>query len=220
MRQKLAIALSRFADQLLTVDAARQIMGEVLSDEDRSIPVDKFGEKSWRGYRLRAEHVVGNEADLAPLHVAYHAETRSTFDLNFDYARLREAERAGTVAMFTARTESDELVGVMRVRLGFTLESQHLTACDDLFYIDPAHRGWLAIELWRFAERACFENGVREVTFDSLSVNGAERIAKFLGYTQVAIKFHKVAQDSSDYSTLPTRHAQGVAHVPLAPPRI
>lgn len=208
MRQKLALALARFADQLLTADAARQIMRDALSEEDRSIPVDNFGEKWWRGYRLRAEHVAGNEGDLAPLHAAYHAQTRSEpVDLNYDYARLREAERAGTVAMFTARHER-RLVGVMRVRLGHTLETQHMTACDDLFYIDPAHRGWLAVELWRFAERSCFAHGVREVNFDSLTVNGAEKLAKFLGYHPVAIKFRKVAQDSSDYSTLPTRHTK------------
>lgn len=205
-RDSLVLALASCAGQLLTVDVARQIMRAALSEEDRSIPVDKFGDKSWRGYRLRAEHVAGNEAELAPLHAAYHAESRTgPFELNFNTARLLEAERAGTVAMFTARTAAGELVGVMRVRLGFTLESQHMTACDDLFYIAPAHRGWLAVELWRFAERSCFAHGVREVLFDSLTINGAESMARFLGYRQVAIKFHKVAA-SGDYNALPTRH--------------
>lgn len=217
MRQQLALILSRYANQPLTLDVARQILRDACPDENKAFPVQNWAPERWHGYELRAEHVAGNEADLAPIHAAYHEEVHSAeFDLNFDYARLREAERAGTLAMFTARFNG-RLVGIMRVRLGFTLQSPHMTACDEMFYIEPAHRSWLAIRLWRYMERACFEHGVREVTFDSLTVNGAEKMARFLGYTQVAIKFHKVAHEGSDYSQLPTRHRKGVVHVSLAP---
>jgi hypothetical protein len=217
-RALLSVALARAVGQVLTFELAKSIVQEAGAEDDRSIPVQAFGSKQWRGYTLRAERVAGNEIDLAPLHEAYHRETRvGPFDLAFDYARLRDAERAGTVAMFTARTADGELVGVMRVRVGFTLETQHMTACDDMFFVKPEHRGWLAIHLWKFAEEAMFGYGVREVTFDSLTINGAERMARFLGYQQVAIKFHKVAQEASNYSQVSTRHREGVAHEPLAP---
>lgn len=217
-RALLSVALARAVGQVLTLELAQSIVREACTEEDRSIPVESFGSTAWRGYTLRAERVAGNEADLAPLHLAYHRETSSApFDLDFDYTRLRDAERAGTVAMFTAReSDSGDLVGVMRVRVGFTLETQHMTACDDMFYLKPAHRGWLAVHLWKFAEEAMFGYGVREVTFDSLTINGAERMARFLGYQQVAIKFHKVAQEACNYSLVPTRHREGVAHEPLA----
>lgn len=216
-RALLSVALARALGQVLTLELAQSIAQEADASADRSIPVTAFGSKIWRGYTLRAEQVAGNEVDLAPLHEAYHLETRAApLDLAFDYARLRDAERAGTVAMFTARTAAGELVGVMRVRVGFTLETQHMTACDDMFFVRPAHRGWLAIQLWKFAEEAMFGYGVREVTFDSLTINGAERMARFLGYQQVAIKFHKVAQEACNYSQVPTRHREGVAHEPLA----
>lgn len=209
MRHHLALVLSRYADQPLTLEVARAILRDAVPDEDRSIPLGDIPVRHWNGYTLQAERIAGNEAALAPLHQAYHEETKATpFDLNFDYARLREAERAGTLLMFTARTAAGELVGVMRVRLWTAIESQHLVACDDMFYVRPAHRGWLSVELWKATERAAFDYGVREVTFDSLTINGAERMARFLGYRQVAIKFHKVAQDSSDYSKVPTRHAK------------
>jgi hypothetical protein len=221
-RALLSVALARAVGQVLTVELAQSIVREACAEEDRSIPVDAFGAKTWRGYTLRAEKVAGNETELAPLHLAYHHETRpAPIDLDFDYARLREAERAGTVAMFTARVaETGELVGVMRVRVGFTLETQHMTACDDMFFVKPEHRGWLAVQLWKFAEEAMFGYGVREVTFDSLTINGAERMARFLGYQQVAIKFHKVAQEACNYSQVPTRHREGVPHEPLAPHRV
>lgn len=199
-----------------------QILAEVCPHEDRSIPVERFAKQSWSGYSFQAERVVGNEVELGPLHEAYHRDTRVLdTDAAYDFARLREAEREGKVAMFTARSSTGELVGIMRIRVWRALEDNRLLACDDMFYVAPAHRGsMLAVRLWQFAERIMFDFGVREVTFDSLSINGAEKMARFLGYTPVAIKFHKVAQEACNYSQVPRRHREGVEHEPLAPYRI
>lgn len=218
-RLHLALALARCAGKTVTKDLAAQILAEVCPHGDRSIPVEDISAGGWGGYTFRAERVSGNEAELRPLHDAYHRETRVLVtESDYDFARLREAEREGNVAMFTARNAEDELVGVMRIRVWRALEDRRLQACDDMFYMVPAHRGgMLAVRLWQFAERAMFDFGVREVTFDSLGINGAEKMARFLGYEQVAIKFHKVAQEACNYSQVPGRHRQGVEHEPLAP---
>lgn len=216
-RMHLALALARCAGQTVTRELAAQILAEVCPHEDHSIPVETFPTGGWHGYTFRAERVAGNEAELLPLHTAYHHDTRVLeTDAAYDFARLREAERGGHVAMFVARTAAGELVGIMRIRVWRALEDRRLQACDDMFYVAPAHRGsMMAVRLWQFAERVMFDFGVREVTFDSLGINGAEKMARFLGYRQVAIKFHKVAQDASDHTQVPTRH-QKDRHEPLA----
>lgn len=217
-RLHLALALARCAGKAVTKELASQILAEVFPHGDHSIPVESFLPSAWQGYSLQAERISGNEAELRPLHDAYHRDTRVLeTDPDYDFARLREAEREGKVAMFTARTGTGELVGIMRIRVWRALEDRRLQACDDMFYVAPAHRGgMLAVRLWQFAERTMFDFGVREVTFDSLSINGAEKMARFLGYSQVAIKFHKVAQEACNYSQVPGRHRQGVEHEPLA----
>ncbi len=209
-RLNLAIALSRCAGLVLTRELATQVLGEVYPVESRAFPIERMGVGGWGSYTFAAERVAAIEPELRPLHAQYHLDTRGGLADNpdYDFARLREAERDGAVVMFTSRFKG-ELVGIMRVRVGRNLESQRLVACDDMFFIKAEHRGsMMAVRLWQFMERAMFEAGVREVTFDSLTINGAESMARFLGYQQVAIKFHKVAQDGCDYSTVPTRHTK------------
>ena len=215
-RQLLALALARFAGQTLTPEVAREIMADAGMDRDLSIDPRQFGSRIWHGYELRAERVAGMEAELAPLHRAYLVEARPhAADQPFPYAALREAERAGAVVQFTAR-EAGRLVGIMRIRLSRHIHTGEPVVHDDLFYVAAAHRGFLSVTLWRFAEEAMFRFGVREASFDSLSITGAERMAKFLGYTKVSTRFSKVAHDACDYTHVPNRHT-GVAHVPVAP---
>ncbi|MET3514362.1 hypothetical protein ABIC63_002134 [Pseudacidovorax sp. 1753] len=218
MRLRLALALSRYAGQVLTPDLARSILRDV-EGADRTIDGKRFGQEGFNGYVIAAETVAGNEAALVPLQAACHEETRPgiPFDHQFDFARQREAERAGNLVLFTARLASTgELVGVLRVRVFQPDGCAHLEVTDDLFYIRPAHRNWLAVHLWRFAERSMFNLGVRVVSFDSLSITGADRMARYLGYTPVATKFTKVAQDACDYQQVPQRRPRGDSHGAMA----
>lgn len=214
MRETLILALAKYAGEPLTVEVGRRIVAEACMDVDRSIDPVQFGRGEWQGYRLRAERVAGLEDELAPLHEAYLREVRpQSAHLPFPWAVLRAAERAGGVAQFTARTgEDDRLVGLMRVRVHHHIHTSELIVSDDMFFIRPECRGWLAIHLWRFAEKAMFGYGVREADFDSLHITGAPRMAKFLGYRPAATRFVKVAHDASDYTDVPRRHAKGVAH--------
>jgi hypothetical protein len=213
VRDTLILALAKYAGQALTVEVGRRIVAEACMDVDRSIDPQRFGRGAWREYRFAAERVAGLEDELAPLHAAYLREARPhAAHLPFPWAVLRAEERAGGVAQFTARTGDDaELVGLLRIRVFHHMHTSELVVGDDMFFIKPAHRGFLAVNLWKFAEKAMFDYGVREATFDSLHITGAERMAKFLGYEPVATRFSKVAHKACDYTNVPTRH-NGVAH--------
>lgn len=214
-RQRLLFTMAMHADKPLTQELASAILAAM--DDDLSIPPSTFRTEVWQGFTFQAERVATTLRELAPLHDAYHRETRTRETApDFDVARLLEAERAGTLLMFTARSLAGELVGVMRVRIGWTLEDQRLTAGDDFFFVKPERRGGLlAVRLWQFMERECFRFGVVEATFRSLHVSNAPAMARYLGYRPLGTIFHKVAQDGGDYSTVPTRHKQGVANDPV-----
>jgi hypothetical protein len=212
VRDTLILALAKYAGQVITVEVGRRIVAEACMDVDHCIDPVRFGSLDWNGYTIRAERVAGLEVELAPLHAAYLLEVRpDEAHLPFPWTVLRQAERAGGVAMFTARRGA-ELVGLMRVRVDHHMHTSALVVSDDMFYVLPQHRGFLAVQLWKFAEKAMFGYGVREASFDSLHVTGAPRMAKFLGYRAAATRFVKVAHDASDYHHVPTRHDKGVAH--------
>jgi hypothetical protein len=218
-RLHLALALARCAGRVVTKELAAQILAEVCPHEDRSYPIHTLPPGAWQDYSFRAERIAGQEAELLPLHQVYQRDTRGTVtgDANYEFARLREDERGGKVVLFAAR-RAGELAALLRTRLWRDLESQRLMACDDMLVVKPEHRGsMLPIRLCGYVERTLFDAGVQEITVDTLSINGAERIAHFFGYTPVATKFHKVAQEACNFSQASKRRRKGVEHEPLAP---
>jgi hypothetical protein len=221
MRSLLAVALAKHAGQVLTPEVARTIMADALLEGDRSISPRQFGQKKLGEYTLQAERIRGLEAELEPIHIGYHKEVRLTDDASdFGLAVLRERERTGELVMFTARTYAGQLIGVARLAVRLDLATQKLCAVDDLLYVVPEFRtGALAVALWRFAEEKMFHFGVREATFTTLTIRGAERLAFALGYTKTAEVFTKSAQEASDYQER-RRRPKGAPHEPLAPHRI
>lgn len=201
MRSLLAVALAKHAGAVLTQEVARAIMADALLEGERSINPRQFGQKKLGEYTLQAERIRGNEADLEPIHIGYHQEVRLTDDASdFGLAVLRERERTGQLVMFTARTYEGRLIAVARVGIHLDFATQKLIGTDDMLYVLPEFRvGGLAMALCRFSEEKLFHFGIRELTFTTLTIRGADRLATALGYTKTAEVFTKSAQEASDY---------------------
>lgn len=218
MRFRLALAMSRHAGKPLTQDVARRILEDVCSGDDSPIDLAQFAPAEWGGYTIRAERFYTQEPSLLALEAAFRQEVgfAGPFYASAQAARLREDEAAGLLLVLVARTAAGDIAGVMRVRIGGHVPSQTLRASDELLYVLPSHRGWLAYHLARYAERCAFQLGARDFTLTCQASTGSGRLARYAGYQPVATIYKKVAQDACDISQVPTRHRQGVAHVPLA----
>ena len=206
MREVVALALAKHKGQTLTTDVAREILRDL--DADRSIDPQRFGTQMHGGYTLQCERLRDALEDLQGQRLAYLAERYPDRPHDVNWLRLLDLARSGTLVIFTARDAYDALAGSMWLFIGPSLNTGALGASDDLFYIDPAHRGgMLAARMWRFAERAMFDFGVQEATFLSRMDNGADRLAKFMGYTPDAIRVTKACY-SGQVADLPTRHKE------------
>lgn len=218
MRFRLALAMSRHAGTILTQDVARRILDEVCSGADAPIDLAQFAPVRWSGYTIAAERFLTQEPALIALEHAFRREVGlgGQFHGAAQAARLREEEAAGLLLVLVARTAAGDVAGLMRVRVGGHVATQTLRAWDELLYVVPGHRGWLGYHLARYAERCAFQLGARDFTLTCQASTGSGRLARYAGYRPVATIFKKVAQDACDISQMPTRHQQGVAHVPLA----
>lgn len=219
MRLRLALALSRHAGKPLTQDLARQVLDEVCAGGSSAIALEQFTPREWRGYVIKPERIAGQEAALAVSEAAFWSEisARPGWNAEFELQRLREDEEAGLVLLLVARDAGGMLAVLIRVRVWFDAGEGALKARDEMVYVLPAHRGWLGVELCRYAERCCFALGARDFTAYCHESTDSARVTRFLGYRKVATVYQKVAQDACDYSRMPSRHRKGVAHEPLAP---
>lgn len=206
-RQHVAYALARHAGKPLTQDAARAILDDLFPDH--SIDPADFAPAEHAGYTLQLERFE-DTAELRALQRDYAAETHPGEPYSLDAEVLAALARAGGLATFTARRGA-ELVGVMRVFLLRNERTGLIEARDNLFFIYPGHRGRVAVALWRYAERCMFDHGVRSVVFTALTLTGAGRMAKFLGYQADGTRYRKTAVGTASYDTLPTRHHRGQA---------
>lgn len=210
--------MSRHAGKPLTQEVARCIVDEVCAGGDAPIDIAQFESIQWGGYTMSAERFRTQEPVLLGLEEAFRREVGfpGPFHAAAQAAILREAEAAGVLLVLVARTADGEIVGLMRVRVAWHAASQTLRAADELLYVVPEHRGWLSYHLARYAESCAFQLGARDFTLTCQASTGSGRLARYAGYEPVATIFKKVAQDACDISQMPTRHRQGVAHVPLA----
>lgn len=205
----LSLVLSRYRDQPLTLEVARQIVADM--NVDYSVDPSRFGRQFHGDYTLQCERVAGIEAELEPLHRGYRQAVNPHLgEVEFPFSRLREAERAGSVLQATARhARTHQLVGVMRVFVSQRADCDGLMLTDNEFFVMPEHRvPQLASALWRFCEQSAFSLGVREAEIRTNHLT--EGMARFFGYHKGATIYHKVAQDASDYTRAPNRHATGV----------
>lgn len=197
MRKLIAIALAKHMGEVLSPDVAIDIARSICDSVDCTIDVTKFVPIEYKKYRIACELVRDILPELHVLHQRHYLETeihRAGIPLNPDYDVVLDTETAGGLLQFTARLiDTNELVGNMRVYLTKSTHTQTLVTTEDTFYVVPEHRGgFMAVRLWQFVEKCCIEMGSREIYFDSKTMNRADSMARYLGYTPVAIKFAKV----------------------------
>ncbi len=168
----------------------------------RPIDLHQFEPASYEAnghrYVLAAERLADILADLHPLHEQHWLETekhRHGLALNPDYQGMKDREQAGALMQFTARCDG-ELVAHVRMYLGRSLHTQTLFAEEDTLFVAPPHRGgFLVMALMRYGEGILHRLGVREIRADSKLLNRADVLMRRMGYTPVALKFHKFFED-------------------------
>lgn len=160
---------------------------------DRSYDPQQFGQGQYKDYTFQCERFSDSLRELTPLHEEHWAETETHQDLPLkpDFDLMLECERSGGLLQFTSRHKG-VLIGNMRVYIARSTHTQELFATEDTFYVTPEHRGgFMAVRLWQFVESSVRSIGVREIHFDSKLVNKADRMAVYLKYKPVAMKFTK-----------------------------
>ncbi len=165
--------------------------------EDRSHDPKKFGEREYQGIVFRSERFADALDELHKMHEEHFAETeihRLGFGMNPDYDYMLDMERQGKLIQFTARNaETGELAGNIRMYVQNSLHTKTKYANEDTLYIRPAYRkGFMAVRFMQFVEDALKSIGVKEVRTDSKTINKANKLVEYLGYTHVANKYVKI----------------------------
>lgn len=206
-RELLCVALARQIGRELTPELAIAIAREADSDPDHTVEAHHFPSEAWCGYSLQCEPLRVGGAELRGQRKCFLDETAPGKPAVTDWARLSVLQRSGAHVTFTARAAS-RLVASLWLFLDWNLDTGARMATDDLFYVEPDHRGgMLAARLWQYAERSMFACGVREAVFHSRLDNGAARLARYLGYQPVATRVTKT-HAGDDFAGLPTRHTE------------
>jgi hypothetical protein len=196
------VVIAKYLGQVLTAETAKAMALEISHGPCAPVVIDAFPAQAFKGYTIQLERFCDIQAELHVLHQLHYTETetyRAGIPMNPDYAAMAKRERGGLLLQATARvTATGELVGNMRVYLGSSTHTQTLFCTEDTFYVVPAHRGgFLAVRLWQYVERAVIALGVREIFFDSKTVNSADSMARYLKYQAIGIKFAKVIPAST-----------------------
>lgn len=197
-RERLRALLIERIGGALTPELCDEIERAAWDTPDRSIDLAQFAPAVHGGYEIRAERFAAVLPELRALHAAHWAETekhRHGLPLAPDVDAMAASDRAGTMLQFTLRAQG-ELVGHVRMYLGRSLHTQTLFGEEDTLYIRPDHRGGLLVmRLMRYAEAALRQVGCREIRADSKLLNKADVLMRRLGYSPVALKFHKLFKD-------------------------
>lgn len=193
----LRVALASHLGQTLTPEVAAAIELAAFDTEDRSHKPEKFGQRHYKGLTFQAEKMGDILDELHELHELHFAETeihRLGFGLKPNYDYMMEMERRGNMIQFTSRdTESNRLVGNIRMYVQESLHTGTLYANEDTLFIRPEYRqGFHAVRFMQYVEECLRAIGVREVRTDSKTLNKAHRLVEYLGYKHVANKYTKV----------------------------
>lgn len=204
----LAVALAKQIGNVLTPELACEIAREACSDPDLSIDPWQFEPEHKGGYVFQCERLMDGGLELRQQRASYLYETSDGAPIRTNWARLIEMSRQGRLVIFTVRTSTGTLVGSVWLLVGDNIDTGRLAVTDDLLYVDRAHRGGLVgLHLVQYAERCVFALGVREATFHFRLENGADRMAKFLGYRSVSNRVTKT-HDGENFADVPTRHKE------------
>lgn len=183
----------------LTPDLCHLIDQAARFTPDRSIDLAQFQSAEHLGCTIRAERFETVLPELHPLHELHWQETekhRHGVAMRPDYQAMAARERAGGLLQFVARDAAGAIAGHVRMYVGTSLHSQTLFAEEDTLFMVPEHRrNLLVMALMRYAEQCLRQIGVREIRADSKLLNRADVLMKRMGYTAVALKFHKIFED-------------------------
>lgn len=192
--------LTEHLGQELTPSLCAELELVARSAPDLSIDLAQFQPLTYGGYTIRPERFAAVVDELHPLHQLHWQETekhRHGLPMAPNYAAMAASERAGQMLQFTARAPGGELVGHVRMYLGTSRHTQTLFGEEDTLFLHPAHRGgFLVMALMRYAEQALRQLGAREIRADSKLLNKADVLMRRLGYSPVALKFHKFLEDN------------------------
>lgn len=196
--ERIRAVLARHVGQALTPALCHEIDQAARAQPDHSVDLAQFRPVVSGDATLQVERFEDLLQELEPLHQAHWLETekhRHGLALNPNYPLLVSRERSGGLLQFTVRRQG-VLVGHVRMYLGRSTHTSTLFAEEDTLFILPEHRGGLlVIALMRYAERCLRAIGVREIRADSKLLNKADVLMRRLGYTPVALKFHKIFED-------------------------
>lgn len=202
----LAVALARQIGQVLTPELARAIGREAASRPDVSVDPWQFVPERKDGITFQCERLLDGGLPLRQQRTAYLYETSAGAPIRTDWARLVNDSREGRQVIFTARGAGGALVGSVWLYLNVNVDTGRQCVTDDLLYVEPDQRDKLTgLRLVQFAERCIFALGVREATFHFRIENGADRMARFLGYTPVSTRVTKT-HTGDELAGVPTRH--------------
>jgi hypothetical protein len=197
--QLLRQTLAAHVGGTLTLELCHELDKIARFAPDRAVDLAQFQPAAYGAYSLRPERFSVIRGELAPLHHAHWLETekhRHGLTLNPDYGLLLARERAGGLLQFTARDAAGAIAGHVRMYIGKSTHTSTLFAEEDTLFIRSDHRGgFLVMALMRYAEQALRQIGVREIRADSKLLNRADVLMRRLGYTAVALKFHKFFED-------------------------
>lgn len=201
MRECLALALATQIGRTLTTELASEIVNRAFRPFDFA-PIEPVNQSGWT---LQTEKIRSAPDDVAQHRIDYLAERYPGRPQRTDWMHLMEQQERNALLIFTARS-GGVLAASIWLQVFVHVDTGYLTVGDDLIYVTPAWRGSSVMpRLWRFAEQSMFERGVREVTFNARYENGVERMARFMGYTPVAVRVTKRHYDDH-YEDAPTRH--------------
>lgn len=160
--------MAKHMGETITLDTAMSMVRELFPDLSHA--PERFGTGQFEGYRFQAEKFADVLPELHTLHEQHWSETegaRHGLQMNPDYDRMADAERAGLMLQFTARHDG-KLVGNIRMYLFDDMHTQTLAAKEDTFFLLPeARKGAVAIKFWKFMEDSLRQLGVREIRTDS-----------------------------------------------------
>jgi GNAT superfamily N-acetyltransferase len=163
-------------------------------------PIDlaQFEPYAHGDYVISVERFDSVLPELLPLHDLHWYETelhRHGLALKPNYQAMSAHDGAGNLLQFTVR-HLGALVGNLRM---FVLPSMHTDgriAEEDTLFVHPDHRdGMLGLKLLRYAESCLRKIGVESIEANSKTLNNADVLLRRMGYTPVAIMFHKILKD-------------------------
>ena len=210
MREMLAVALARNIGKVLTPELAKEIAREASSAPDLSIDPWQFAPEHADGFTFQCERLMDGGQDLRQQRAAFLYETSDGGPVRTDWARLISLNHQGHQVIFTVREPvAKRIVGSVWLWVGVSIDTGDREVTDDLLYVVPEHRDrLLGLKLVQYAERCVFALGVRRADFHFRLGNGADRMARYLGYTPISTRVTKT-HTGDDFAGVPSRHTEG-----------